>query len=138
MSEQGDMTRRRPELNAAQRALLEKWKRGEFSRDAQVQTIPRRTVATPVPMSFMQQRLWFLDQLVPASAAYNVYTTLRLDGKLDIPALEKSLNEIVRRHEALRTTFAAEAEQPIQIIAPIMQLPLTVEHLGELPAGERE
>ncbi|HLG64308.1 MAG TPA: amino acid adenylation domain-containing protein [Ktedonosporobacter sp.] len=138
MSEQNDMTKRRPELNAAQRALLEKWKRGEFSRDAQVQTIPRRMVATPVPMSFMQQRLWFLDQLVPESAAYNVYATLRLDGKLDIPILEKSLNEIVRRHEALRTTFASEAGQPVQIIAPTMRVPLTVEHLGEFPADERE
>lgn len=138
MSEQEDITRRKPELSAAQRTLLEKWKRGEFSRDAQTQIIPRRTLATPVPMSFTQQRLWFLDQLVPESAAYHVSTTLRLNGKLDLSALERSLNEIVRRHEALRTTFASEAGQPVQIIAPTMRVPLAIEHLEELPLDERE
>ena len=68
------------------------------------------------PLSFAQQRLWFLSQLEPASAAYNVPVRLRLKGKLDPSALRRSLNEIVRRHEVLRTSFPAtdgEAEQKI-------------------------
>src|SRR5262249_31984256 len=64
--------------------------------------VPRRG---PLPVSFVQERLWFLDQLVPESDAYNVPAALRLTGALNIPALERALNEIVRRHEALRTTF---------------------------------
>src|SRR6185437_9541224 len=59
-----------------------------------------------LPLSFAQQRLWFLDQLAPGAAAYNLSGRLHLEGRLDTSALEKTLNEIVRRHEALRTIFS--------------------------------
>ncbi|HEY0406879.1 MAG TPA: amino acid adenylation domain-containing protein, partial [Pyrinomonadaceae bacterium] len=91
-----------------------------------------------LPLSFAQQRLWFLDQLVPGNPFYNVDTTTRLDATLDIEALERSLNEIVRRHEALRTTFGMVDGQPAQIVAPALRLSLPVFDLSHLPAAERE
>jgi hypothetical protein len=70
------------------------------------------------PLSYAQQRLWLLDRLTPGSALYTIPASLRLTSMLDIPALRRSLNEIVRRHEALRTTFSIQDNQPIQVIAP--------------------
>jgi amino acid adenylation domain-containing protein len=90
------------------------------------------------PASFAQQRLWFLDQLIPDNAIYNVPTVIRLTGWLNLTALEQSFNEIVRRHEALRTTFTVLEGQPVQVIAPSLTIPLCVLNLQQLPADERE
>ncbi len=92
---------------------------------------------TDLPLSFAQQRLWFLDQLQPGSA-YNVPLALRLRGTLDRPALESALSEIVRRHEALRTTFPSESGRAIQVIAPSLPLAVELVDLGALPAEARE
>ena len=89
------------------------------------------------PVSFAQQRLWFLEQLVPGNPFYNVPTAVRLTGPLDLAALEQTFNEIVRRHEALRTTFRMLDGQPVQAIAPQLSLPLPVVDL-QLPATEQE
>ena len=70
-----------------------------------------------VPVSFGQQRLWFLDQLESGTAAYNIPYALRLTGALKVSALAQSLNHIVARHESLRTTFSALDAQPVQVIA---------------------
>src|SRR5205085_12208688 len=70
-----------------------------------------------LPLSFAQQRLWILDQLQPHSPAYNIFVAVRLIGPLDLVALARSLDEIVRRHEALRTTFATLDGQQVQVIA---------------------
>ncbi|WP_343073630.1 amino acid adenylation domain-containing protein [Pyxidicoccus fallax] len=91
-----------------------------------------------LPLSFAQQRLWFLDQLVPDSALYNMPAPLRLEGSLDVAALERSLTELVRRHEVLRTSFPAEAGQPLQVISPPASMPLERVDLSALPADERE
>ncbi|HEX2081374.1 MAG TPA: amino acid adenylation domain-containing protein, partial [Longimicrobium sp.] len=72
----------------------------------------------PLPLSFAQQRLWFLDRLQPGSPLYNVPAALRLTGELNGPALARALGEIVRRHESLRTTFAGEGAEARQVIAP--------------------
>lgn len=85
-----------------------------------------------LPLSFAQQRLWFVDQLEPNSVLYNIPAAIRLTGPLNIPALEQSLSEIIRRHEALRTTFTGVAGQPVQIIHPAEPLRLQVEDLGDL------
>ena len=90
------------------------------------------------PVSFAQQRLWFLDQLEPGNAVYNVSTALRLRGPLQVTALEQSLHEIVRRHETLRTTFAVVDGNPVQCIAPYPTVTLPVVDLLEEPATERE
>ena len=71
----------------------------------------------PLPASFAQQRLWFLDQLEPGRASYHIPAAVKLVGRLDIPALERALNEVVRRHEVLRTTLVADGGVPRQVIA---------------------
>ncbi|MHC5738119.1 non-ribosomal peptide synthetase [Nostoc sp.] len=90
------------------------------------------------PASFAQQRLWFLDQLIPGNAIYNVPTVIRLTGSLKLTALEQTFNEIVRRHETLRTTFIVSDGQPLQAIAPSLTIPLSVLDLQQLPADEQE
>ncbi|MEA2693150.1 MAG: hypothetical protein QOJ16_2537, partial [Acidobacteriota bacterium] len=92
----------------------------------------------PLPLSFAQERLWFLDQLEPGSAAYNLPTALRLAGRLDPAVLAASLGRIVARHEALRTTFRAGLEGPYQAIAPALRLDLPGVDLGGLPDRARE
>ena len=91
-----------------------------------------------VPVSFAQQRLWFFDQLEPGTATYNLRAALRLTGTLNVTALEQSFSEIVRRHEALRTTFATVEGQPVQVIAPDLTLSLPVVDLQDLPETQRE
>ncbi len=94
--------------------------------------------AHTLPTSFTQQRLWFLDQLQPGSPAYNVHIALSLSGRLDVTALERGLNEIVRRHEALRTTFPAVDGQPLQLIAPRLAVSVPVLDLQAMPSRERQ
>ncbi|MEP0883299.1 amino acid adenylation domain-containing protein [Trichocoleus sp. ST-U3] len=91
-----------------------------------------------LPTSFAQARLWFLDQFEPGSPFYNIPAAVRLTGKLNIAALEQSLNEMVQRHEALRTTFAVEDGQPVQVIRASLTLNLPIVDLTALPASERE
>src|SRR5215470_7602510 len=89
------------------------------------------------PTSFAQQRLWFLDQLVPGSAFYNVDLALPLSRHVDVAALEASINEVVRRHESLRTTFKPANGEPLQVIAPALHIPLRFVDLRHLPEAER-
>jgi amino acid adenylation domain-containing protein len=100
-----------------------------------IRPVPREQA---IPLSFAQERLWFLDQLNPGSPSYNIPEAYRLVGPLKLAALEQSLNEIVRRHESLRTTFAWGDEHPVQIIAPELNLSLPVVDLSSLPEAERE
>jgi len=90
------------------------------------------------PVSFGQQRLWFMEQLEPGSAAYNMPAALRFRGPLNLPALEASLNEVVRRHEALRTTFANEDGEPVQLVHPPAPRALEVEAVSAPTREERE
>ena len=91
-----------------------------------------------LPLSYAQQRLWFLEQWEPNSSIYNIPVAFRLSGPLNVAALEEGLNEIVRRHEALRTTFATVEGQPVQVIAPHLTLTLPVVDLQGLPDTQRE
>jgi amino acid adenylation domain-containing protein len=91
----------------------------------------------PLPLSFAQQRLWFLQQLEPRSTAYNILGGVRLRGVLDAQALERSFAEVVRRHESLRTTFAMVDGAPVQVIAPATGFPLEVVDLAPLEAEVR-
>jgi amino acid adenylation domain-containing protein len=92
----------------------------------------------PLPLSFAQQRLWFIDRLEPGNPAYNVFTGLRLRGRLVVPALHRAVEEVVRRHEALRSTFGLAGSEPVQIVGPAAGLPLPVADLSALPAPARE
>ncbi|HEX2076781.1 MAG TPA: amino acid adenylation domain-containing protein, partial [Longimicrobium sp.] len=91
-----------------------------------------------LPLSFAQERLWFIDRLEPGSAVYNIPVAWRLGGALDQAALERALGEIVRRHEALRTVFAEVDGSPVQVIAPFGGLALRVEDLSALSEADRE
>ena len=91
-----------------------------------------------LPLSFAQQRLWFLDQFESGSSFYNIPAAVRLNGRLDVAAMRGTLNEIVRRHEALRTSFASVDGTPVQVIAPALEVALPLTDLSELPAAERE
>jgi amino acid adenylation domain-containing protein len=92
----------------------------------------------PLPLSFSQQRLWFLANLSPDSSAYNIPAVFRLTGHLDVDALEQSFNEVVKRHEILRTRFEMEDEQSVQIIVPEVPLNIEVRDLGGSTSKERE
>ncbi|BCL84574.1 non-ribosomal peptide synthetase [Ktedonobacteria bacterium brp13] len=94
--------------------------------------------AETFPLSFEQQRLWFFQQLEPHLSLYNVPISHRLTGVVDITALERSLNAIVERHEALRTTFAMVDGQPVQVIHPTLHVKLPVTDIQALPASELE
>lgn len=89
-----------------------------------------------LPLSFAQQRLWFLDQLVPDSFFYNIPVAVRLTGPLDLSALSLSLNEVVRRHEPLRTFFATVDGRPVQVISP--NAAVTLLEMSLVDRGEQE
>ncbi len=138
MSQQDNVLNRRPQLSAAKQALLEKRLRGEVKNPARLAAIPPRSEPGPVPLSFAQERLWFLDQLEPGSSAYHIPLMVRLQGILDIAALEHVCNEIINRHEALRTTFVSQDGRPLQLIAPASPLTLPLIDLCDLPSAEQE
>jgi amino acid adenylation domain-containing protein len=100
-------------------------------------TIPEEEVYT-FPVSFGQQRQWFLDRLDPGSAAYNIPNALCLRGPLDVEVLERSLGEVVRRHEVLRTVYVEVEGEPVQVVLPWRPLSMGRADLSVLPAEERE
>jgi amino acid adenylation domain-containing protein len=89
-------------------------------------------------MSFAQQRIWFMDQLSPGGFAYNITGGLRIEGPLDVPALERALGELVRRHEPLRTVFVAVEGRPVQVVQPEGPFRLPVVDVEAKPAADRE
>ncbi|HEV2733755.1 MAG TPA: amino acid adenylation domain-containing protein, partial [Longimicrobiaceae bacterium] len=99
--------------------------------------IPRRAGNGPAPLSFAQQRLWFIHQLDRRSSAYNMPFALRLRGRLDVRALRRSLTELVRRHEAVRTALVDEGGQPMQVVLPAAPVSLPVLDLTSLPGEPR-
>jgi amino acid adenylation domain-containing protein len=118
---------RSAERSARVQSLLRKRREERSVETVEEGTIPRRPAAGPAPLSFSQERLWFLDRLDPGSPAYNIPAALRLRGRLHPGVLAACLDEVIRRHEALRTTFVmpeAAAAGAVQIVAPVLRLPL--------------
>jgi amino acid adenylation domain-containing protein len=105
--------------------------REEAGRLTAIERLPRGEGA--LPLSFAQERLWFLDQLEPGTATYNLPAGVRAAGRLDVPTLAASLREIARRHESLRTTFVLRDGRPGQEIDPAVRLELPVVDLAALP-----
>ncbi|MEG3973100.1 amino acid adenylation domain-containing protein [Microcoleus sp. herbarium8] len=130
---------RRHQLSASKQALLAQRLRGEIQSDSPMNLIPRRSSTDPAPLSFPQQRLWLLQQIDRINPSYNEHAAIQLKGLLNVPALERSLNEIVQRHESLRTTFKMMEGQPVQIISPSLTLKLpTVNLSDDLPLSEQK
>src|ERR1051326_4465351 len=117
---------------------------GEFARvvasagRADLPGIRRVEHGEDLPLSYAQQRLWFLHQLEPESSAYNITYALRLKGALDVRAVQNAITEIVRRHEVLRTTFAQSDTGPVQIVQPHTAVVMESDDISRLPARERE
>jgi amino acid adenylation domain-containing protein/non-ribosomal peptide synthase protein (TIGR01720 family) len=138
-----DSTASQSGLSAAKRALLERWKRGgEGTAGAAgtvgaVPAIGRRTGAGPAPLALLQKQLWFLHQLDPGSAAYNVRAQARLAGHLDHFALRRALQDLVARHEILRTVFRTEDGAPVQMILSPPEVMLPRVELAALPPDRR-
>src|SRR5881296_121562 len=128
----------RPELIQARKGLVEKRLKHALKGTGGSNSIPHRPQAPTAPLSFAQQRLWFIDQLEPGSPAYHVATALRLRGPLDSSALERSIGEIVKRHEILRTRFPAVDGMPIQVIDVAECITLPLFDFTQISAEERE
>ncbi|HEX8184313.1 MAG TPA: condensation domain-containing protein, partial [Blastocatellia bacterium] len=138
MSKREDIRERRSRLSPAKLLLLEKHLRGDLPDENEQDAIPRREGQEFVALSFGQERLYFLSQFVPDSPFYNVPLGVRLKGSLNIDALERSLSEIVRRHEALRTNFNMIDGQLAQVINPALAVRLPLHSLESVPAATRE
>jgi amino acid adenylation domain-containing protein len=107
-------------------------------RTAAVSHIERVSRDSSLPLSFAQQRLWFLQSLEPSSAAYNISFSAHFVGPVNLTAIEESINEIVRRHESLRTTFAEVDGDPVQVIAPTLTVVPSIVNLDHLDESERQ
>jgi amino acid adenylation domain-containing protein len=130
-----DISKRIANLSPEQRALLQKklTHKAASRAEPQPQKPSVRTPGQPVPLSFGQERMWFVDQLQPGSPAYNMPVILPLQGVVSVPVLEQCLTEIVRRHEALRTTFAMRDGTPMQIIHAPGPVVVSVADVSQLP-----
>lgn len=131
------VTNRASGLSPEQISLLVKRFADKSERNVPARSIPRRPELDHVPLSFAQQRLWFIDQLDPHSAAYIIPLAYRFNGHLDVAALEKTVSEIIRRHEVLRTTFKVVDGQPVQVINPAQPQTIPLIDISELNDEER-
>jgi amino acid adenylation domain-containing protein len=127
-----------PVLSPAKQALLEQRLKQAVQDHAAPCEMPRRRPGDTAPLSFPQQQMWVIDQITPGNPAYNLPYGYRLLGALDVAALEASFNEIVKRHESLRTTFGLEDGESVQRIHPGLKLGIGVTWLDHLPVEERE
>ena len=110
----------------------------EAPPDAMLQRVTSAGRDRPLPLSFAQQRLWFIDRLEPGGSAYHIPLAVRLEGPLNAPLLELCLNEIVRRHEVLRTRFPSRDGEPAQEIVADLRVPMPVKDMSQMPASQRE
>ena len=140
-----DLSKRIAALSPEMRKLLLEQLKQEADKSSMVESIPLvGREANAFLLSFSQQRVWLLDQLQPGNPSHNVSGAIRLTGNLHVIALQQSLSEIVRRHEALRTTFSLVDEQPVQIVHPpaplaldFVDLSLVAEDVRETEAGKQ-
>jgi amino acid adenylation domain-containing protein/FkbM family methyltransferase len=133
-----DILRRRSELSTNKLLLLEKRLKGKYTPASEPQVIPRRSNVGPTPLSFAQQRLWFIDRMESGKPFYNVPVAVRLKGALNVMALEQTFTEIIRRHESLRTNFVTVDGQPMQNIDVARPTQLPVLDLSDLEVAVRD
>lgn len=134
-----DLTDRIAKLSPAKRKLLELRLKQQNTDKPVEESIPLRNISVPPPLSFSQQRLWFLDKFRPNSPFYNISKVYELSGVLNQGALQKALKTIVTRHEVLRTTFSSLEGETVQVIAKDDSIDvLQVSNLTDLPGTEKE
>jgi amino acid adenylation domain-containing protein/non-ribosomal peptide synthase protein (TIGR01720 family) len=134
-----DFSQRLAALSPEQRALFEQLQREKSSRRAAstaMVAIPQRPVNRPLRLSVDQERLWFVQQMAPASAAYNIAIAWQFQGELSVTALHRSLNTIVQRHESLRSCVTVDQGQPIQQIVSGWHLIIPLLDLRTLPMAQ--
>ncbi|MQA36887.1 non-ribosomal peptide synthetase [Rugamonas aquatica] len=131
-----DLNQRLAGLSPEKRALLMQ-QLSKQAAPAVSKAIGRRARPQRLPLSFAQQRLWFLDQLEPGSPAYNVPSAMWLRGRTERHLLERALSEIVARHEVLRTVMARDEQGPYQKVLPAAPFALALHDVGALPPAER-
>jgi amino acid adenylation domain-containing protein/HAD superfamily phosphatase (TIGR01681 family) len=135
---ENELASRREESSAAKQTLLERRLQGLVKGSPRTSSIPRRSGQNHVPLSFTQQRLWFLDQLHPESPVYNFPIALRLRGPLNVEALQHAFRAIVTRHEALRTRFVSMEGNPVQVISEPLAVELPLADLTQMVPALRE
>ena len=123
-----------PTVGGMARQILSEMREGRLEQPRRIELAPR---GSELPLSFAQQRLWFLEQLESAGAAYHIPAIIRIGGRLDVKALEQTLGELVRRHETLRTTFRVVEGEPVQSIGPSFDVELPVIDLSAMPEDKR-
>src|SRR5580704_14535777 len=126
-----------PEISEQKRKLLERYLQ-QRSKEAYVPAaIPRRALGAAIPLTFAQQQVWLHAKLAPHLPVYNEPFTVHRKGPLEVGALERSFTEIIRRHEAWRTTFATVDGEPVQVVHPPFEIKLPLVDLRTLPQSER-
>lgn len=131
-----DFLNKWPELSAEKLKLAKVMLREEGISFNSIPIVPLSRQRSSFPLSHGQQRLWFLNELMPGNPLYNTPFTVKITGALQRDILEKSLNEIIRRHQVLRTVFRKENKEPVQEILPKLELPIDFEDLRSLSAPE--
>jgi amino acid adenylation domain-containing protein len=111
---------------------------GSSANSGKVQRIERRKQSGPAPLSFAQEQLWFMDHLAPGNAVYNVVDVVDFHGAYNAEGMRRTIKELMRRHETLRTAFSFDGGQPMQVIVPDLDLPLVELDLSPLPEAERQ
>jgi surfactin family lipopeptide synthetase A len=125
------------ESSEQKRKLLEKYLQQRSKAPRVEDEIPRREPSVVIPLTLAQQQVWLHAQLAPEMPVYNEPFTVHRTGPLDVGALQRSFNEIIRRHEAWRTTFAVFDGQPVQVVHAHFEIKLEVDDLRDLPESER-
>ncbi len=134
-----DFSQRIANLSPEARALFEaKLRQKTAARQHTIPTLPRSGQPQAFPLSFAQQRLWFLYQWEPHTAFYNINSALRIEGDLDVAAFKRCVNEIVKRHESLRTSFTTLESEPVQIVHPETKLKVSFIDLRGFSPSERD
>lgn len=135
-----DLSARIAALSPEQRALFEASLKAKGLRAPQVDRIPRRPRedVNLFPTSIDQERLWFIEQLQPGNAAYNIFSASRIKGRLDVAVMERVVNELITRHEVVRTTFIVVDDQPMQVVHPKVEVTLAPVDLQSVPLEQRE